>query len=127
MLQDGQQLGEFEILKELGRGGMGAVFMARQTVLRRLVAIKTLQPSLACDAEFVTRFHNEAVAAAGLNHPNLVQVYAAGHTDARAGVKADGSCRFESGGPPEDGAGAFARRRTPMDAPRRLYFRRGPR
>ncbi len=60
---------------------MGAVFMARQTVLRRLVAIKTLQPSLACDAEFVTRFHNEAVAAAGLNHPNLVQVYAAGHTD----------------------------------------------
>ncbi len=46
---------------------MGAVFMARQTVLRRLVAIKTLQPSLACDAEFVTRFHNEAVAAAGLN------------------------------------------------------------
>ena len=67
MLQDGQQLGEFEILKELGRGGMGAVFMARQTVLRRLVAIKTLQPSLACDAEFVTRFHNEAVAAAGLN------------------------------------------------------------
>ena len=60
---------------------MGAVFMARQTVPSRLVAIKTLQPSLACDAEFVTRFHNEAVAAAGLNHPNLVQVYAAGHTD----------------------------------------------
>jgi hypothetical protein len=46
---------------------------------------------------------------------------------ARAGVKADGSCRFEREGSPEDGAGAFARRRTPMDAPRRLYFRRGPR
>lgn len=81
MLQDGQQLGEFEIIAKLGHGGMGAVFKARQTVLRRLVAIKTLQPSLASDAEFVSRFHNEAVAAAGLNHPNLVQVYAAGQTD----------------------------------------------
>ncbi len=45
------------------------------------MAIKTLPPSLACDAEFVTRFHNEAVSATGLSHPSLVQVYAAGHTD----------------------------------------------
>ncbi|RFC44152.1 MAG: hypothetical protein DVB28_001172 [Verrucomicrobia bacterium] len=81
MLQDGQLLGEFEILAKLGQGGMGAVYKARQTVLRRLVAIKTLQPSLSSDAEFVSRFHNEAVAAAGLNHPNLVQVYAAGQSD----------------------------------------------
>ena len=81
MLEEGQQLGDFEIVAKLGHGGMGAVFKARQTVLRRLVAIKTLQPSLASDAEFVSRFHNEAVAAAGLNHPNLVQVYAAGQTD----------------------------------------------
>ncbi len=81
MLQEGQQLGEFEILAKLGQGGMGAVYKARQTVLRRLVAIKTLQSSLSSDAEFVTRFHNEAVAAAGLNHPNLVQVYAAGQSD----------------------------------------------
>ena len=81
MLEPGQQLGDFEVLAKLGHGGMGAVFKARQTVLRRLVAIKTLQPSLAADAEFVSRFHNEAVAAAGLNHPNLVQVYAAGQTD----------------------------------------------
>ena len=81
MLQDGQRLGEFEILAKLGQGGMGAVYKARQTVLRRLVAIKTLQSSLSSDAEFVTRFHNEAVAAAGLNHPNLVQVYAAGQSE----------------------------------------------
>ena len=60
---------------------MGAVYKARQTVLRRVVAIKTLQPGLSSDAEFVFRFHNEAVAAAGLNHPNLVQVYAAGESD----------------------------------------------
>jgi serine/threonine-protein kinase len=72
------QLGEFEVLERLGQGGMGAVYKARQSVLKRLVAIKTLSPALAMDGEFVTRFHNEAVAAAALNHPNLVQVYAAG-------------------------------------------------
>ena len=81
MLAEGQRLGEFEILAQLGEGGMGAVYKARQTVLRRVVAIKTLQPGLSSDAEFVFRFHNEAVAAAGLNHPNLVQVYAAGESD----------------------------------------------
>ena len=81
MLQIGQLLGEFEILGQLGQGGMGAVYKARQTVLRRTVAVKTLQPSLAADPEFVARFHNEAVAAAALNHPNLVQVYSAGCTD----------------------------------------------
>jgi serine/threonine-protein kinase len=80
MLHEGERLGEFEILGRLGQGAMGAVYKARQTVLKRLVAIKTLQPSLSSDAEFVTRFHNEAIAAAGLNHPNLVQVYAAGET-----------------------------------------------
>ena len=81
MLAEGHRLGEFEILAQLGQGGMGAVYKAHQTVLRRVVAIKTLQPALSSDAEFVSRFHNEAVAAAGLNHPNLVQVYAAGESD----------------------------------------------
>jgi formylglycine-generating enzyme required for sulfatase activity/serine/threonine protein kinase len=81
MLVIGQLLGEFEILGQLGQGGMGAVYKARQTVLRRIVAIKTLQPSLSADPDFVARFHNEAVAAAALNHPNLVQVYSAGCTE----------------------------------------------
>ena len=81
MIEPGQQLGEYEILELLGKGGMGAVYKARQTNLRRLVAIKTLQPSLASEPEYVQRFHNEAVAAAALNHPNLVQVYAAGETN----------------------------------------------
>ncbi len=76
----GQLLGEFEVLECLGEGGMGAVYKARQSVLRRFVALKTLKPMLAMDADFVARFHNEAVAAAALNHPNLVQVYAAGES-----------------------------------------------
>jgi hypothetical protein len=80
-LEAGQRFGEFEIIEMLGKGGMGAVYKALQVSLRRFVAIKVLERSLAMDEEFVVRFHNEAVAAAALNHPNLVQVYAAGETD----------------------------------------------
>lgn len=74
------QLGEFEIIARLGQGGMGTVYKGYQTALKRFVAIKTLNPSLAADPDFVERFHNEAVAAAALNHPNLVQVFAAGES-----------------------------------------------
>jgi formylglycine-generating enzyme required for sulfatase activity len=81
MFHDGQILGDFEILGRLGQGGMGAVYQARQTSLERLVALKTLQGSLASDPEFIARFRREAKAAASLNHPNLVQVYSAGETE----------------------------------------------
>jgi tRNA A-37 threonylcarbamoyl transferase component Bud32 len=81
MLTEGQRLGDFEILEHLGRGGMGAVFKARQTSLHRVVALKILKPFLSDDDEYVARFRQEAVAAATLNHPNLVQVYAAGEAD----------------------------------------------
>ncbi len=80
-LEAGQRFGEFEIIAMLGKGGMGAVYKALQVSLKRFVAIKVLERSLAMDEEFVVRFHNEAVAAAALNHPNLVQVYAAGETE----------------------------------------------
>ena len=80
MSLEGQIFGEFEILGKLGEGGMGAVYKARQTSLKRLVALKTLQGSLASDGEFIARFQREAIAAASLNHPNLVQVYSAGET-----------------------------------------------
>ena len=77
----GQTFGEFEILEKLGEGGMGAVYKGRQSALKRIVAIKVLQPSLATDPEYVCRFSNEAVAAAALAHPNLVQVHAAGESN----------------------------------------------
>ena len=60
---------------------MGAVYKARQVSLKRLVALKTLQSSLAEDDEYIARFQQEAVAAAGLMHPNLVQVFSAGEND----------------------------------------------
>src|SRR3984957_4171417 len=81
MSLEGQQLGEFEILERIGQGGMGAVYKARQKSLKRMVALKTLQASLADDADYIARFEQEAVAAAGLNHPNLVQVYSAGENE----------------------------------------------
>jgi hypothetical protein len=81
MLIEGQHLGDFEILEHIGQGGMGAVFKARQTSLHRLVALKTLKPFVSDDPEYVARFRQEAVAAAALSHPNLVQVYAAGEAE----------------------------------------------
>src|ERR1700744_3519918 len=81
MLIEGQRLGDFEILDHIGQGGMGAVFKARQISLERIVALKTLKPFVSDDPEYVARFHQEAVAAAALNHPNLVQVYAAGEAE----------------------------------------------
>src|SRR6201986_2662630 len=78
---EGQQLGEFEILERLGQGGMGAVYKARQLSLKRLVALKTLQNAVADNEAYIARFRQEAIAAAALNHPNLVQVYSAGESD----------------------------------------------
>ncbi|WP_338866473.1 serine/threonine-protein kinase [Myxococcus stipitatus] len=64
----------FELQEMLGRGGMGEVWLARQTSLGRTVAVKLLPPKLAKDPEFVARFEKEATALAALNHPNIVQI-----------------------------------------------------
>jgi len=68
-------LGQYQILSEIGRGGMGIVYKAWQPMLKRYVAIKILPPHFAQDTEFVRRFHQEAQNAAGLNHPNIVHIY----------------------------------------------------
>jgi eukaryotic-like serine/threonine-protein kinase len=74
-------LGEFRIIRPLGRGGMAQVYLAEQTSLHRSVAIKVLRPELLTDNTIVKRFEQEAKAAAGLVHPNIVQVYAFGQQD----------------------------------------------
>jgi len=74
----GQTLGEFEIVEILGRGGMGAVYKARQASLGRFVAIKVLPRRLAADASFVERFGREARSAAAIRHPNIIEVHAIG-------------------------------------------------
>ncbi|SFI35653.1 serine/threonine-protein kinase [Planctomicrobium piriforme] len=76
--QVGGQLGEFSLLRRLGKGGMAEVWLAEQTTLKRNVALKLLRSELMEDESYVKRFQTEAKAAAGLNHPNIVQVYTVG-------------------------------------------------
>ncbi len=71
-------LGQFQIRRELGRGGMAVVYEAYQPALQRTVALKVLPPSLSHDAAFVRRFQQEAIAAAGLRHTNIVTIYDVG-------------------------------------------------
>lgn len=70
----------YELLRLLGAGGMGAVFLAREAALKRLVAVKVLAPVLAAHPPSRARFQREARAAAALSHPNVVRVYAVGET-----------------------------------------------
>jgi len=77
----GQVLGDFEIISEAGRGGMGVVYRARQVSLNRIVALKVLPPSVCQTEKAVARFKREAKAAAKLHHTNIVSVYAQGQQD----------------------------------------------
>src|SRR5207249_11847717 len=72
------QIGEFRLLREVGRGGMGVVYEAHQTSLNRRVALKVLPFAAALDPKQLQRFQNEAQAAAQLHHTNIVPVYAVG-------------------------------------------------
>ena len=74
----GQSLGGYRLEEEIGRGSMGMVYRGKQIALGREVAIKVLPRSLAKDASYVARFIREAQIIAGLNHPNIVQIYDAG-------------------------------------------------
>jgi len=77
----GRRFGAYEVLEELGSGGMGKVYRAKNVTLERIVALKTLAPQFSADQEFVQRFLTEARAAARLNHPNIVQIYDFGCVD----------------------------------------------
>ena len=74
----GQRLGHFTITQKIGAGGMGEVFLARDSRLERFAALKILPDAFAADAERVRRFMQEAKAASALNHPNILTVYEIG-------------------------------------------------
>ena len=80
-LATGSVIGDFALLEELGRGGMGVVYLAHQISLDRPAALKILQDSYANNAEFVVNFIKEARSAAKLNHPHIVQAYAVGEDE----------------------------------------------
>src|SRR6266571_686646 len=74
----GQCLGGYQLEDEIGRGSMGMVYRGKQIALGREVAVKVMSRALAKDASYVARFIREAQIIAGLNHPNIVQIFDAG-------------------------------------------------
>src|SRR5262245_57365415 len=74
-LAPGTRLGAYEVTAQIGEGGMGQVFRATDTKLKRQVAIKILPPSLAADPERLARFQREAEVLASLNHPCIAGIY----------------------------------------------------
>ncbi|MBI2930562.1 MAG: protein kinase [Planctomycetes bacterium] len=71
----------FEVIRKLGSGGMGAVYLARQVSMDRQIALKILSPRLAGDPAFIARFQKEARTAAKLNHPNIITVFDVGESE----------------------------------------------
>ena len=80
-LASGTKIGPYEILSLLGAGGMGEVYRARDSRLRREVAIKVLPPSFAKDTDRLRRFEQEARMVGALNHPNILAIYDVGDQD----------------------------------------------
>ena len=85
----GTTLGSYAIERELGHGGMGAVYRRRASLLGRRAAIKVLLPKLTSNDEVVQRFFNEAKAATAIKHPSIVEIY-------DFGVAADATARRTS-------------------------------
>ncbi len=77
-LHEGALLAHFRVVSKVGEGGMGAVYLARDTRLERSVALKLLTAELACDERHVQRFRQEARLASSLNHPNIAHIYEIG-------------------------------------------------
>lgn len=77
----GVRMGDFQVERLLGKGGMGEVYLARQLSLNRPVALKVLRPDLLTKQNYLSRFEAEATAVAKLNHPNIVHIYTLGETE----------------------------------------------
>jgi len=81
-LEAGARINQYKIIKRLGGGGMGEVYLAEDTKLRRKVALKLLSPDITKNEDWVLRFEQEARAASSLNHPNIITIYEIGQDGA---------------------------------------------
>jgi eukaryotic-like serine/threonine-protein kinase len=81
MMAPGTQLAHYKIISLIGAGGMGEVYLAEDTRLRRKVALKMIAPELTLDERELRRFEQEAQAASALNHPNILTIYEFGHAN----------------------------------------------
>ena len=114
-LTPGTRLGVYEVAAQIGEGGMGQVYRATDTKLKRQVAIKILPPSVAADADRLARFQREAEVLASLNHPNIAGIYGLEETNGAAALVMelvegeDLSQRIERGAIPLDEVLSIAR------------------
>src|SRR5947208_445587 len=83
-MQEGSIIGVYRIVRQLGAGGMGEVWIAEHAALGRRAAIKVLRPELSTRDDLLARFFNEARAAAAIEDPGIVQVFDVGEHDGRA-------------------------------------------
>ena len=78
-MEAGTQVGAYRVLQQIGKGGMGTVWLAEHTMLGRRAALKLLHPMFTMRPEIVTRFFNEARAATAISDPGIVQIFDYGH------------------------------------------------
>ena len=92
---EGSQLGDYQIVRLIGRGGMGAVYAAENIGTGKRVAIKTLHTQWTSDSSVVQRFLREARAATRISHPNVVDVLDAGRTSERGSYQVTSEAEFQ--------------------------------
>jgi len=90
VLPPGSQISHYRVIRALGAGGMGEVYLAQDLTLERSVALKILPPELVRNEERLRRFILEAKSASSLNHPNIVTIYEIGRDDVRPGDESHG-------------------------------------